>query len=139
MGTPVLDSLRPLDLKRVCPNEAFDGLVKRVFMTVESTLAVKGGEYAGDNDRLANFRRNALALGIPAETVWAVYAGKHWDSLMQYINDISTKTNRHRAEPMTGRIVDLIAYLMLFYAMEEEKATIGWLPNASYANDTKRI
>lgn len=102
----------PLDFVRII-EETVDQIKKL------STL--KGGEYAGDTDRLANFRRNGANLGLEMEQVWAVYAGKHWDALMQYIKDLGTKTTRERLEPVKGRVDDLIVYLMLFKAMLKER------------------
>jgi hypothetical protein len=81
----------------------------------------KGGEYSGDDDRLANFRHNAETLGVPMETVWAVYAAKHWDALMQYIKDERVGKRRDRMEPISGRVDDLLVYLMLFKAMLQER------------------
>ena len=81
----------------------------------------KGGEYAGDVDRLANFRRNGERLGVPMELVWAVYAGKHWDAVQQYVQDMVSKKERTRAEPISGRVDDLIVYLILFQAILEER------------------
>ena len=74
---------------------------------------VKGGEYAGDTDALANFRRNAVNLGLNPETIWAVYAGKHWDAISQFVKDLEHGVDRQRAEPITGRIDDLIVYCIL--------------------------
>lgn len=82
---------------------------------------LKGGEYAGDTDRLANFRRNGKTLELPMETVWAVYAAKHWDAVMQYIKDIQNNTERTRLEPISGRLDDLIVYCILFKAMIRER------------------
>lgn len=82
---------------------------------------LKGGEYAGDGDRLANFRRNAVALGLPMETIWAVYAAKHWDAVQQYIQDLNTGKQRQRLEPIEGRIDDLLVYLILFKAICKER------------------
>lgn len=78
---------------------------------------LKGGEYAGDVDRLANFRRNAAVLGLSMEQVWAVYAAKHWDAVMQYVKDRSTGVNRDRLEPLEGRLDDLIVYCILMKAI----------------------
>ena len=89
-----------------------------------STL--KGGEYAGDSDRLANFRRNGQALDLPMETIWAVYAGKHWDAIQQYVKDLAAGKHRERAEPISGRLDDLIVYCILMKAMVEERAVTTW-------------
>lgn len=81
----------------------------------------KGGEYAGDHDRLANFRRNAAAWGVTMEQVWGIYTSKHWDAIKQYVEDLSKNTHRERMEPLEGRVDDMIVYLMLFKAMLAER------------------
>jgi hypothetical protein len=107
---------------RIFSNENWAQLVNHINNELAKLALVKGGEYSGDTDRLANFRRNAENLGLLKESVWAVYAGKHWDSIMQYIKDLQAGVNRPRAEKMEGRALDLILYLMLFIAMEEERS-----------------
>lgn len=99
----------------------YDKLVKATIEQINSLSKLKGGEYAGDVDRLANFRRNAAALGLNMETVWAVYAGKHWDAIQQYVKDLQEGKTRPRAESITGRADDLIVYAILFKAMVEER------------------
>lgn len=101
------------------PHDKFDRLVKETFAEIENLILKKGGEYSGDDDRLANFRRNAEALSLPMETVWAVYAAKHWDAISQYVKDLQTGTERERLETIDGRVDDLITYLLLFKAMFE--------------------
>ena len=96
---------------------------------------VKGGEYAGDNDRLENFKRNARALGTTPELVWAVYAGKHWDAIQQYVQDVTAGKERPRAEGISGRLDDLIVYCLLQKAMvkEREQSSESMLtPDAAY-------
>lgn len=85
---------------------------------------LKGGEYAGDNDRLANFRRNGEALELPMETIWRVYAGKHWDAVTQYIVDLQNGTKRERMESIGGRIDDLLVYLVLLKCMVDERGDL---------------
>src|SRR5574337_1295810 len=97
--------------------EEYNRIVDETWNHVHRLSHLKGGEYAGDKDRLANFRRNAEALGIAMETVWAVYAAKHWDAVMQFVKDVATRTDRVRSEPIEGRIDDLIVYLLLFKAI----------------------
>ena len=102
----------------------FDKIVAETMEKIRTLSNLKGGEYAGDKDRLANFRRNGSNLGLTMEQVWAVYAGKHWDALMQYIKDLGTYTVRERMEPVSGRVDDLIVYLMLFKAMLMERGKL---------------
>lgn len=104
-------------------------LLKDEFFEVERLANLKGGEYSGDSDRLANFRRNAEALGLDYRQVWAVYAAKHWDAIMQSIKDLATGTKRPRLESLQGRCRDLITYLLLFEAMlleQDEPTGLGY-------------
>lgn len=96
-------------------------LVENTIDKITSLSKIKGGEYSGDDDRLANFRRNALALGVSPETCLMVYAGKHWDSIQQFVKDMNQGKERTRSEPLSGRADDLIVYLILFKAMLEER------------------
>lgn len=101
-------------------HERWTKLLADTMIAMQELSHKKGGEYAGDDDRLANFRRNGAALGLPMETVWAVYAGKHWDAIQQFIKDQRSGKERERLEPITGRVDDLLVYLLLFKAMLEE-------------------
>ena len=107
-------------------HEDYDKLVEQTISEIKKLSTLKGGEYAGDSDRLANFRRNAEALGLTMEQVWAVYAAKHWDAIMQYVKDLGTGTDRTRLESITGRADDLIVYLILFKAIHEEQNGTNW-------------
>jgi hypothetical protein len=84
----------------------------------------KGGEYAGDVDRLANFRRNGVDLDLPMEVIWRVYCAKHWDAVGQYIRDLQSGKQRTRLEPISGRVDDMIVYLILFKAMLVERGEL---------------
>lgn len=99
----------------------FEELLNSTVDMVRKLAEQKGGEYAGDTDRLANFRRNGAALGLEMEQIWAVYAGKHWDAVQQYIKDIGEKRQRPRMESIEGRVDDLIVYLVLFKAILDER------------------
>lgn len=102
-------------------HEEYHKLVEDTFAKVVNLGIVKGGEYAGDGDRLANFRRNALDQGLSMEAVWRVYAAKHWDAIGQYVRDLNAGKDRERAEPLAGRADDLIVYLLLFKCMLVER------------------
>lgn len=93
-------------------------------MSIQQLSCIKGNEYAASNsDQLANFRRRAERLGLPIETVWAVYAGKHWDALETYVVDIAGDKTRERSEPLEARVNDIIVYLILFKLMLAERET----------------
>lgn len=99
-------------------------IVTPTFQRVVDLGIKKGGEYSGDDDRLANFRRNGANLDLPMETVWAVYAGKHWDAIMQFVKDDRNGIERERLENIAGRVDDLITYALLFKAMLDERGLI---------------
>ena len=99
----------------------FEVMVKETVMKVLTLGKVKGSEYSGDDDRLLNFRRNGRKLRLPAELILMVYAGKHWDSLVQYAADIAEGKQRKRSEPIEGRIDDLILYMLLYKCMYRER------------------
>jgi len=108
----------------VYSHASYQTLVEKTFDNVKHLSRTKGGEYAGDNDRLANFRRNGAALGLEMETIWSVYAAKHWDAIQQYVRDRQSNTPRVTAEPIDGRVDDLITYLILFKAMVDERRQV---------------
>lgn len=112
--------LRPATLEKKFPTENFKKIIDETVHQINELSEKKGGEYSGDDDRLANFRRNANALNLNKEDIWAVYAAKHWDAVMQYIKDGRTGKKRERLESISGRCDDLIVYLLLMKAMIQE-------------------
>jgi hypothetical protein len=102
-------------------HRVYDELVKDTFDKIVELGVKKGGEYAGDDDRLANFRRNGEKLGLPMEVIWAVYCNKHIDAVMQYIHDLVSGKERERMEPIEGRVDDIIVYMLLFKAILLER------------------
>lgn len=102
-------------------HKRWNKLLEDTIGEINKLATLKGGEYAGDYDRLANFRRNGERLGLPMEVIWAVYAGKHWDAITQFVSDLNSGKERTRAEPMQGRVHDLIVYSLLFLAMLDER------------------
>lgn len=116
----------------IYPHARWERLVAEVFLHIKEFGEKKGAEYSGDTDRLLNFRRNGKALDLPMEVIWAVYAAKHWDALIQYIQDIKNNKTRSRLENIEGRVDDLITYLILFRAMLEERN--GYVENKENGN-----
>lgn len=105
---------------KIYTHHDYNKLVDQTIENLKKLGELKGGEYAGDIDRLANFRRNGAAQELPMETIWSVYAAKHWDAIQQYIKDQRNGKVRERMEPISGRIDDLIVYCILLKAMVEE-------------------
>lgn len=82
------------------------------------TWRTKGDEYTvGSIDRLANFRGAAEDAGISMERAWYVFFNKHVRSVAYYVKYGEVKSN----EPIGGRIMDCIVYLLLLYKMVKEK------------------
>lgn len=81
-------------------------------------LASKGADYTAGHmktDRLHNFRTIATELGVPMEKAWFVYFYKHYASIVKYV-----KEGQVESEPIRGRIVDCINYLVLLNAIIED-------------------
>ncbi len=95
-----------------------DAEFDRMLTDCITTLETKGAEYTGGSiDRLNNFRTIGLEIELPMEKVWYTYFNKHLRALQSYIkNGCVVKSN----EPIDGRIMDLITYLLLFYKMVKE-------------------
>lgn len=74
-------------------------------------------EYAHDEGNChANFDRLAKMLNLSREQVLMVYAVKHWDGIVSWVNG-----HRSQREDVRGRIKDLRLYLALLWGMIEEK------------------
>ena len=101
-------------------------LREKMFAEIAEVMDNKGKEYSGHEDRLANFKRNAKNIGFEPESVWAVYCGKHWDSLMSFIRQIGQGQSiqdieANLSEPIDGRILDLLTYLILLQGLIRER------------------
>jgi len=106
-------------------HERYRKLLDDTFQEIIKLSTLKGGEYSGDADRLANFRRNASAAQTTMEFIWRIYASKHWDAIMQYELDLRTGKSRTRLESISGRVDDMIVYLILFKAMISEREELA--------------
>jgi hypothetical protein len=97
-------------------------LMDRVFIECQKTREQGQKEYAhSDSNALSNFERTGDELQIPREKVWYIFAKKHWDGTLAWI-----RGHRSQREDVRGRIMDLIVYLILLWAMvddEERKLT----------------
>lgn len=84
-------------------------------------LVGKGDEYSNAQEVTTNFRRNAEKLGLSVYSVHAVYMGKHLDSIERYIRERQAGNWPKMEEPIQGRVVDVINYLLLFLAIDHEE------------------
>ena len=101
-------------------NTDFTALVNRTVDELWDLLNVKGGEYAGSVDRLANFKRGAALTGTTPLQCALIYFAKHYDALATYIRDEASGVARPRSEPIDGRIADLMNYCLLIKALIHE-------------------
>lgn len=92
-------------------------LIESTVQSILSLVRIKGVEYSGPVDCLANFRRNAERLGVTPELIWAVYAGKHWDAIQTWAQNCNRGIVQEHSEPIPGRMDDLITYLILAKAL----------------------
>lgn len=82
----------------------------------EEALRLKGAAYVrGAEDRLANFKRAAEAVGVPPLTAWAIYFQKHVDAIMFYV-----KTGKEGPEGVEENLKDARNYVDLGLALVKE-------------------
>jgi len=96
-------------------------IVADAIKRAEQLFTTKNSEYGDSGDILANFRRLAQQQDLPMSTVWMMLAGKHIDSIQQYVKDVRANKGRNRTEPMSARIDDLIVYSILLLAIVNEE------------------
>ena len=100
--------------------EDFANLVAQTFSETNRLLVVKGGEYASDQDRLANFKRGAALTGATTLQVAFIYASKHYDGIASFVRTAASGAPRPSSEPLEGRFDDLINYCLLMKAIVKE-------------------
>jgi hypothetical protein len=98
----------------------FDAHVRRLWDACGDLLIRKGADYAGSEDRLANFKRNADQVGLTPLQVWGIYINKHWDAIMTFV-----RTGAVSSEDIQSRFQDAINYLILGSALVAEAEQMG--------------
>lgn len=94
----------------------FIALAEELSTSVIRTLKIAHSEYANDvEDVFKNFNIASERVGISREKVWLVLAHKHFEGISNHIRGVT-----EQREPLRGRIVDLMAYLILLYGMSVE-------------------
>jgi len=83
----------------------FDELVQANIRATADLLIAKGAEYAGDGDRLANFKRNAEKQGTTPLQIWKQYYGKHVDAVDTYFQRVN-----EGALEETARMISMTAW-----------------------------
>ena len=93
----------------------FDRILDKMYAEEKQIAATKGKEYT-QGDRLDNFKRIGMELGISPKKVLWVYLKKHFDSIAAYICNEKTLS-----EPIESRILDARVYLCLLRGLIEEE------------------
>lgn len=94
----------------------FLAMVDEDYQAIRKINAQKGHDYAGDDDALLNFKRQAKTLDLQPEQIWAVYAQKHWDAIMTYC-----RAGQVASEPIESRLHDVILYSFLLLGLVRER------------------
>lgn len=94
----------------------FDELMEATYQKLLAMRASKGRDYAGNDDRLANFKRHAEQVDIDPLKIWAVYYNKHHDAIMTFVR-MHAHESYQPSEPIEGRIEDAILYLFLLLGL----------------------
>lgn len=100
-------------------NETRQTVIDKLVADENAIIQSKGKAYAGTGDVLDNFKRNAESLGLTKYQVWAVYFGKHIDSIRNAIRQ-NPEHPIDGSEGMDSRIVDVRAYAGLLQCMLDE-------------------
>jgi len=112
--------------------DEFEKVVLGTMEQCRQLLVVKGGEYAGSVDRLANFKRGADLVGVTPLQCLFVYLSKHYDAVATFVRDQANGEDRPRSEPIEGRLDDLINYCLLAKALiveaQRPKAGDAYVP-----------
>lgn len=103
----------------------FDVVVKQTIESIQKLLSIKGGEYAGSEDRLANFKRGSALTGTTPLQCLFIYLSKHYDAIATFVRDDASGSIRVMSEPIEGRLDDLINYALLAKALVQEKRELA--------------
>lgn len=104
--------------------DEFSYLVSSTLKSCNDLLVVKGGEYTGSTDRLANFKRGAALTGATPLQVAFIYASKHFDGIASFVKSSAKGTPRASSEPIEGRFDDLINYCILMKGIVVEEKVL---------------
>lgn len=99
-------------------NQDFSRVVETTLDGCRQLMVSKGGEYAGPEDRLGNFKRGAALTGTSAYQVCFIYLSKHYDAVANYVRECARLgAPPALSEPIEGRLDDLLNYCILLKAL----------------------
>lgn len=96
-------------------------LREKLNLFCEHIMLEKGKVYTRDSgDKLANFKRTALEVGVSPQMVWAIFFKKHLDALMYFV-----QSGVEGPEGIESNIADARNYLDLLYGIIKEQTYIA--------------
>lgn len=90
---------------------------KKLLAKAEVIREMKNADYSRGNvvDNNAAFKEMAKEVGITPLQVWSVFAKKHFKAIDSFIKFGS------ESEPIEGRIIDAINYLVILHSLIKEQ------------------
>ncbi|MCK4349162.1 MAG: hypothetical protein KAW47_11160 [Thermoplasmatales archaeon] len=102
-------------------NEEFNRCLEEQLIRIRKTLGKKGIEYTVDStDRIHNFRRAADTLGCCPERALIGMAVKHWISILDIVDEISSSGKYPTKELIEEKIGDMVNYMLILESTIKE-------------------
>lgn len=101
--------------------ERFNQEVRRIVERTMLMLTTKGKEYAPDTDRLANFKKGAIAKRTIPEDYLTALVTKQQISLEDYINELMVGINERPLQLWQEKLADIINYHILLECLIIER------------------
>lgn len=98
------------------PDDFAKDIINTTFQQILNLSDTKGREYAGVQDKFANFKNTAKESETEAIKVLYIFMNKHYNAIQSYVRE-----RKVYSEPIEGRIDDMILYLLLLKGMIKEK------------------
>lgn len=96
--------------------EQVELLMRSIFEECIKTYSTANREYASEANALANFEDAGADMNVPSEVSWWMYYIKHQNGVRSWIRGF-----RSQREDVRGRIKDMIVYLVLLWAIVEDR------------------
>lgn len=115
----ILSSSLTLPLVDYLKNYMKDDVFATRFAECIDMLKAKNSDYTegkAAKDRIAHFRAAAEKHDVSMTKIWGIFVDKHWSAIQKYLKDGQTES-----EPISGRINDVINYLILLGAIIDDQ------------------
>lgn len=93
-------------------------IVAELAEVMQKSFSETKSAYAPDDGRpFANIEDEAAECEVSVEKGWLMKSIKHWTGIRNWIRHPVLRPGIEAREPIEGRIIDLIVYLAILYAM----------------------